>query len=95
MLDNKVVGVGFKYVEWPSEKNVPTVTGRWPAAMRRRVMRSIACPYQHWNQYSGACFIDTEMWSASRACLRPREYASTAVETRDLIDSQYYDTPLA
>lgn len=30
------------YVEWPSEKNMPTVTGFWPAAMRRRVMRSMA-----------------------------------------------------
>lgn len=30
-------------VEWPKEKNVPTVTGRCPAAIRRRVMRSIAC----------------------------------------------------
>jgi len=29
-------------VEWPSEKNMPTVTGRWPAAMRRRVIRSMA-----------------------------------------------------
>jgi hypothetical protein len=42
-------------VEWPSEKKVPTATGRWPAAMRRRVVRSMA-----------------EMWSASRACRRPR-----------------------
>lgn len=45
-LEREKVRVGFKYVECPSEKNVPTVTGRWPAAMRRRVMRSIACLYQ-------------------------------------------------
>lgn len=30
-------------VEWPKEKNIPTVTGRCPAAISRRVMRSIAC----------------------------------------------------
>jgi hypothetical protein len=29
-------------VECPRLKNIPTVTGRWPAAIRRRVMRSIA-----------------------------------------------------
>ena len=29
-------------VEWPSEKKKPTVTGRWPDASRRRVIRSIA-----------------------------------------------------
>ncbi|KAK5631930.1 hypothetical protein RRF57_007644 [Xylaria bambusicola] len=29
-------------VEWPREKNVPTVTGRWPDATRRRVIRSMA-----------------------------------------------------
>lgn len=30
------------YVECPREKNVPTVTGRCPVAINRRVMRSIA-----------------------------------------------------
>lgn len=30
------------HVECPSEKNIPTVTGRCPAATRRRVIRSIA-----------------------------------------------------
>ncbi|KAG7134765.1 hypothetical protein HYQ46_009050 [Verticillium longisporum] len=29
-------------VLWPREKKVPTETGRWPEAMRRRVIRSIA-----------------------------------------------------
>jgi hypothetical protein len=47
MLDMKIVYAGLKYVECPNEKNVPTVTGRWPAAMRRRVMRSMACLYQY------------------------------------------------
>jgi hypothetical protein len=36
------VCAGCEYVECPSEKNVPTVTGRWPAAMSLRVIRSIA-----------------------------------------------------
>lgn len=49
-------------VECPREKNVPTVTGRWPEATRRRVMRSMA-----------------DMWSASRACRRPRVYERTDV----------------
>jgi hypothetical protein len=29
-------------VECPREKNMPTVTGRCPAAIRRRVIRSMA-----------------------------------------------------
>lgn len=29
------------YVEWPKEKNVPTATGFWPVATRRRVTRSM------------------------------------------------------
>jgi hypothetical protein len=36
------IDVMITIVEWPSEKNVPTVTGFCPDAMRRRVMRSIA-----------------------------------------------------
>ena len=35
-------GVKRTNVECPREKKVPTVTGRWPEAMRRRVMRSMA-----------------------------------------------------
>lgn len=31
------------YVEWPSEKNVPTVTGFCPEARSLLVIRSIAC----------------------------------------------------
>lgn len=31
------------YVEWPREKNVPTVTGFWPVASNLRVIKSIAC----------------------------------------------------
>lgn len=34
--------------------------------------------------------LTTDMWSASRACLRPKEYESTAVETRDLTNGQYH-----
>lgn len=34
--------VTITMVLWPSEKKVPTVTGRWPEAIRRRVMRSMA-----------------------------------------------------
>lgn len=30
-------------VEWPRENHVPTVTGSSPVAVRRRVMRSMAC----------------------------------------------------
>lgn len=33
---------GTAHVEWPREKNVPTVTGRWPDAINLRVMRSMA-----------------------------------------------------
>lgn len=38
-----LVRIGATDVEWPKEKNIPTVTGRCPAAIKRRVMRSIAC----------------------------------------------------
>lgn len=79
------MGICFFYVEWPREKNSPTPTGRWPAAMRRRVMRSMAC---FGNGLSGFQFCmfgrdarhGTEMWSASSACRRPSVYDSTAVE---------------
>jgi hypothetical protein len=36
------IDVMITIVEWPSEKNVPTVTGFWPVARRRRVIRSMA-----------------------------------------------------
>ena len=34
---------GAAHVEWPSEKYIPTVTGLWPVAMSRRVIKSMAC----------------------------------------------------
>jgi hypothetical protein len=36
------IEVMMTIVEWPSEKNVPTVTGFCPVASRRRVIRSMA-----------------------------------------------------
>lgn len=33
----------FTYVECPSEKKVPTVTGFWPVASNLRVIKSMAC----------------------------------------------------
>ena len=37
-------------VEWPKENQVPTVTGRWPDAIKRLVMRSIACQRKRLNR---------------------------------------------
>jgi hypothetical protein len=51
MLGMRKVRVELKYVECPNEKKVPTVTGRWPAAIRRRVIRSMACMYQPQSLY--------------------------------------------
>jgi hypothetical protein len=37
-----MMDVMMTIVEWPREKKVPTVTGLWPAARRRLVIRSMA-----------------------------------------------------
>ena len=39
---NQRMGNRRKYVECPKLNHVPTVTGFWPAARRRRVIKSIA-----------------------------------------------------
>lgn len=42
MFRTSIVLCGGTNVEWPREKNVPTVAGFCPAATRRRVIRSMA-----------------------------------------------------
>lgn len=80
-----LVWIGVTDVEWPKEKNIPTVTGRCPAAIKRRVMRSIACHLNIKFLLSGRIgFPRTDIWSASKACLKPRIYAKTAVPTNGL-----------
>lgn len=42
VVSEEVQQKGSAHVEWPREKNVPTVTGRCPDAISLRVMRSMA-----------------------------------------------------
>lgn len=61
---------GVAHVECPKEKNVPTVTGFWLLASSLRVIKSMACRGLAY-AYQLLDMARTEIWSASKACLKP------------------------